>query len=51
MGNKAKEHVVKEITSKGSDLTHKSENLEEGVDTRSTMIVIVIYTGYINILR
>ncbi|CAK9171111.1 unnamed protein product [Ilex paraguariensis] len=39
MGNKAEEGVVKEITPEESDLAHRSEDLEERVDTGSTMAV------------
>ncbi|KAL2457068.1 Uncharacterized protein Fot_56479 [Forsythia ovata] len=37
--NKAEEGVVKEITPEESDLAHRSEDLEERVDTGSTMAV------------
>ncbi|CAK9154170.1 unnamed protein product [Ilex paraguariensis] len=40
MGNKAKEHVIKEITPEESDLAHRSEALEERVDTGLAMAVI-----------
>lgn len=39
LGNKAEEGVVKEITPEESDLAHRSEDLEERVDTGSTMAV------------
>lgn len=39
LGNKAEKSVVKEITPEESDLAHRSEDLEERVDTGSTMAV------------
>jgi len=39
LGNKAEEGVVKEITPEESDFAHRSEDLEERVDTGSTMAV------------
>ncbi|KAA8521975.1 hypothetical protein F0562_012711 [Nyssa sinensis] len=39
LGDKVEEGVVKEITPEESDLAHRSEDLEERVDTGSTMVV------------
>lgn len=39
MGNKAEKGVVKEITPEESDLAHRSKDLEDRVDTGSTMAV------------